>query len=169
MSEEIINRVAQSALITLNLEDHYHPGERILMDIKDQLFQGIILKEKDFRAWVRDHDWSQYQDKNLALTCSEDAIIPVWAWMLLVTRLEPYVNMVVLGDLDTLEKALYTQAIAGINPEEYRDSKVVIKGCSNKPVPEYAYVELTRVLRPVAASIMYGEPCSTVPLYKARK
>lgn len=169
MSEDIINRVAQSALITLNLEDHYHPGERILLDIKDQLYQGIILKEKDFRAWVRDHNWEQYQGKNIALTCSEDAIIPVWAWMLLVTKLEPHVHMVILGDLDMLEKALYIRAIDTIDPEEYRGTKLVIKGCSNKPVPDYAYVELTRKLRPVAASIMYGEPCSTVPLYKAKK
>ncbi len=164
--EEIVNRVARSPLITFDLEDIYSPGERVLFDIKAHLYQGMILKEKDFRAFVKEHDWSQYQGKNVALTCSVDAIIPTWAYMLLCVNLEPYAHHLVLGDLQDLEKALYQKALNAIDPEDFRDKKVVIKGCGKLPVPESAYIEITRLLRPVAKSIMYGEPCSTVPLYK---
>lgn len=169
MSDEIINRVASSPLVTINLEEHYHDGERVLFDLKDLLFQGLILKEKDFRAFVKDHDWAQYEGKNVALTCTEDAIIPVWAYMLLMTRLEPYAHMVVMGTLQDLEHKLMDDAIKTLNPQDYQDAKVVIKGCSQRPVPEYAYVELTRRLRPYVTSLMYGEPCSTVPLYKRKR
>lgn len=167
--QEIVNRVAQSSLVTLNLEDYYHHGERVGFDIKDLLYQGLILREKDFRAYVKDHDWSQYQDKNIALFCSEDAIVPTWAYMLLASKLEPYAHLVVLGNLNELENLLFKEAFSNINLEAYKDTKVVIKGCSKIKVPDYAYVELTRLLRPIAASIMYGEPCSTVPIYKKPK
>lgn len=169
MSEEIVNRVAQSALVTLNLEELLHPGERIVYDIKENLFQGLILREKDFRAFVKDHDWAQYEGKNIAITCSVDAIVPTWAYMLLASKLQNHANYYVFGDLEALEQALLQEAIAKVDMEEYRDAKVVVKGCGSIPVPTYAYVEVMRKLLPVAASIMYGEPCSTVPLYKKPK
>jgi len=162
----IVNRVANSPLVTFDLEAYYHPGERILLDIKELLFQGLILKEKDFRQYIKETDWSIYKDKNVAIWCSADAIIPTWAYMLLTTRISPYAHLVVFGTLEDLEKTLYQEAINRIDLEKYRDKKVVIKGCGKYKVPEAAYVEVTRLLTPVASSIMYGEPCSTVPLYK---
>ena len=166
---EIINRVANSPLVTFNLEDHYPQGKRVVYDIKDNLFQEMILKEKDFRAFVKEHDWSQYEGKYVALTCSVDAIVPTWAYMLLVTKLEPYAKMVVFGNLETLEAVLFKEALSQVELEEFRDAKVVVKGCGDLPVPVYAYTEITRLLRPYAATIMFGEPCSTVPLYKKPK
>ncbi len=167
-TELIINRVAKSGLVTLDLEDYYHSGERVVYDLKDNLFMGLILKEKDFREFLKTHDWTQYTGKNVALTCSEDAIVPTWAYMLLTIQLQPYANTIVFGTLQDLEEKLYFDAIARINPEAYRDARVVIKGCSKVPVPVAAYVEITRILRPVALSLLFGEPCSTVPLYKRR-
>lgn len=167
-TEPIINRVAKSGLVTLDLEDYYHPGERVVYDLKDNLFMGLILKEKDFREFLKTHDWTQYTGKNVALTCTEDAIIPTWAYMLLTIQLQPYAHTIVFGTLQDLEEKLYFDAIARINPDNYRDARVVIKGCSKVPVPIAAYVEITRVLRPVAMSLLFGEPCSTVPLYKRR-
>lgn len=167
--EKIINRVANSALLLFDLEEYYHPGERIVFDIKDYLFQGQILKEKDFRAFVKAHDWSVMQGKNVAMTCSVDAIIPTWAYMLLVSAISPYANEVVFGDLDDLEQILYQSAFEKINWEEFRDSKVVVKGCGRLPVPTFAYVQATKYLLKFASSIMYGEPCSTVPVYKRPK
>jgi hypothetical protein len=166
---EIVNKVAQSGLIEFNLEEYYPKGERVLFDIKEHLFQGLILKEKDFREFVKNEDWSKYTEKFVALTCTADAVVPTWAYMLLVTALEPFAKKIVFGDLKTLEVVLYNDALSKINPEDYKDQRIVIKGCSNLPVPESAYVEVTRILRPVAKSIMYGEPCSTVPLYKKTK
>lgn len=166
---EIINKVANSGLISLNLEDYYHTGERVVYDLKDNLFMGMILKEKDFREFLKTHDWSVYEGKNVAIICSEDAIIPTWAYMLLALQLEPYAHCIVFGDLANLEEKLYFEAIQGINPENYRDAKVVVKGCSKVPVPISAYVEITRVLKPYVASLMFGEPCSTVPLYKRKR
>ncbi len=163
---EIINKVANSPLVTLNLEDYYPQGERVVYDIKDNLFQEMILREKDFRAFVKEHDWTQYQDACVALNCSVDAIVPTWAYMLLATKLEPFVKMLVYGSLETLESLLFKEALRKINLEEFRDAKVVVKGCGHLPVPVFAYTEITRLLRPYASSIMYGEPCSTVPLYK---
>lgn len=164
--ETIVNRVANSPLITFNLEDYYPKGERVVYDIRQNLFQEMILKEKDFRASVKEHDWSQYKDQYVALTCSVDAIVPTWAYMLLITKLEPYANMVVFGSLETLEAVLFKETLSKIDLEQFKDAKVVIKGCGKLPVPAFAYTEITRLLRPYAASIMYGEPCSTVPLYK---
>jgi hypothetical protein len=166
---ELINKVAQSALVTLNLEELIHPGERVVYDIKDNLFMGLILKEKDFRAFIKDNDWSVYAGKNVAIINSADAIVPTWAYMLLAIKLQPFANRYVLGDLEALEQALFQDAIARIDPEEYRDAKVVVKGCGQIPVPNFAYVEVMKILLPVVSSVMYGEPCSTVPLYKKPK
>lgn len=167
--EEIINKVANSGLVTLDLEDYYHQGERVVYDLKDNLFMGLILKEKDFREFLKSHDWSQYAGKNVTITCTEDAIIPTWAYMLLTLQLEPHANAVVFGSLNDLEEKLYFDAIARIDVEAYRDVRVVVKGCSKHPVPTAAYVELTRKLQPVVQSLMFGEPCSTVPLFKKPK
>jgi hypothetical protein len=170
MEEElIINRVSKSGLVSLDLEDFYHPGERVLYDIKDNLFMGLILREKDFREFLKTHDWAYYSNKNVAVTCTEDAIIPTWAYMLLALHLEPFANMVVFGTLEDLERKLYDDAIAKINLNDYTGAKVVVKGCSKVAVPISAYVEITRRLKPYAQSIMFGEPCSTVPLYKKPK
>ena len=169
VDKEIINRVANSGLVTFDLERYYHPGERVQFDISELLFEGLILKEKPFRQFVKEHPWARYKGKNVALHCSAEAIVPLWAYMLLCSVLEPYTNMVVFGDMDALELALFQQAFSTLDLEAFKDAKVVIKGCSRKHVPEAVYVELTRILRPIAASIMYGEACSTVPVYKIRK
>lgn len=165
-SNEIINRVAASSLKVFDLEEYYVPGERVLLDIKDQLYQGMILKEKSFRDFIKSHDWSQYQDKLVAITCSEDAIVPTWAYMLLATALAPFARAVVFGSLEDLEAKLFYDALSRIDWHQYRDARVVIKGCSKVAVPTAAYVEATRLIRPFAASIMFGEPCSTVPVFK---
>ena len=167
-TETIVNRVATSGLVTLDLEDYYHPGQRVVYDLKDNLFMGMILKEKEFRAFLKEHDWSQYAGKNVAVTCTEDAIIPTWAYMLLTLHLQPHANTVVYGTRDDLAEKHYFDAIATIDPETYRGAKVVVKGCSKVPVPVAAYVELTRVLAPVVQSLLFGEPCSTVPLFKKK-
>lgn len=164
--EPIINRVAQSSLVTFDLEKFYHPGARILWDIKDQLYQEIILKEKEFRDFIGSHDWSQYQGFNVAITCSVDAIIPTWAYMLLAVNLNPQVNHLVFGDLSDLENSLFQKALSEVDLDQYQGAKVIIKGCGSVPVPEFAYVEAARLLQKVASSVMFGEPCSTVPLYK---
>jgi hypothetical protein len=169
MENEIVNKVSQSGLITIDLEEYYPEGERVLFDIKDQLFQGLILREKDFREFIKNEDWSKYKNKYVALTCSADAIVPTWAYMLLTTQLEPVAKKVVFGDLETLETILYNEILSKINVADYKDARVVIKGCGELPVPKAAYVQITALLRPVAKSIMYGEPCSTVPLYKQAK
>jgi hypothetical protein len=164
----IENKVDKSGLITLNLEDFYLKGERVVLDIKDQLFQGLILREKDFREFVKDHDWQQYLDKYVAITCTVDAIVPTWAYMLIATSIEPYAKRFVFGDLKVLETVLFLEQLKELDVNQYKDERVIIKGCNKYPVPESAYVELARLLRPVAKSIMYGEACSTVPLYKKK-
>lgn len=169
MAEEIVNRVANSSLITFDLEEHYPSGERVLYDLKDNLWQGLALKEKEFRAFIKEHDWSAYSGKNVALYCSVDAIIPSWAYLLLSTALNPYAKFVTQGDLQTLEVALWENVIAEIDPQEYQDARLVIKGCSNKEVPGSAYLALGRKLQPVVKSMMFGEACSTVPLYKQKR
>ena len=128
----------------------------------------MILKEKDFRAFVKEHDWTQYQDKNVAIVCSADAIVPTWAYMILASRMQPYAHLVVFGNLDSLEQALFQEALSKINIEVYKGSKVVVKGCGHIPIPTFAYVEISRLLTPVVVSLMFGEPCSTVPVYKLK-
>ncbi len=169
MENEIVNRVAQSGLITIDLGEYYPQGARLVLDIKDQLFQGMILREKDFREFVKTHNWTQYQDAYVAVTCSADAIIPDWAWMLLSVSLAPFAKKIVFGNLELLETVLYSEILSQLDAEQYKDARVVVKGCGDKPVPLTAYVELTRRLQPVVKSLMYGEPCSTVPVYKQPK
>jgi len=169
LENEIVNKVANSGLITIDLEEFYQPGERVVLDIKPLLFHELILKEKDFREFIKNEDWANYKDKFVAITCSNDAIIPTWAYMLLTVSLEPFAKKIVFGNLETLETVLYTEKLSQFNIQQFKDAKVVIKGCGNLPVPKNAYVELTRLLRPIVKSMMYGEPCSTVPLYKAPK
>ncbi|HEY5823334.1 MAG TPA: DUF2480 family protein [Cyclobacteriaceae bacterium] len=169
MENEIINRVAQSPLVTFDLEKLYVPGERLLVDIKNQLFQEMILKEKDFRDYIKATDWSAYKNKFVAITCSADAIVPTWAFMLLSIALEPHASKIVFGNLDDLETQIFQEELDKIDYESYRDAKVVIKGCSKINVPVAVYVEATNRLRPITSSIMFGEPCSTVPLYKRPK
>lgn len=169
MPEEIINRVASSKLITFNLEDHYPEGERVLFDIKDWLLDGFVLREKDFREQAKAHDWSKYEGKYVALTCSSDAIVPAWAFMLLATYLQPYAKKVIAGDLETLESILYTEILDKIDLSELKDKPVIVKGCSHKPVPKNAYLLLIQKLQPIVKSLMYGEACSSVPLYKRTK
>ena len=168
IQENIINKVAQSGLVTLDPAQFYAPGERVVYDIKDNLFHGLMLREKDFREFIKTHDWAQYQDKNVAVTCTADAIVPAWAYMLLANRLAPYAREVVFGDAELLETVLFVKEVARLDVEQYRDQRIVIKGCGDIPVPVSAYVELTQKLTPVAKSLMFGEPCSTVPIYKRR-
>lgn len=168
IQENFVNKVAQSGLITLDPAAFYPQGERIVYDISDNLFQGLILREKDFREFVKGHNWAQYQDKNVAVYCSADAIVPAWAYMLLANRLAPYAREVVFGDAGVLETVLFVKSIALMDAEQYRDQRLVIKGCGDVPVPVSAYVELTKKLTPVVKSLMFGEPCSTVPIYKKK-
>lgn len=167
--DEIVNKVAGSGLVTIDLEEFYPKGERVLLDIKDQLFQGLLLREKDFREYIKQEDWSRYKDTYVAVTCTADAIVPTWAYMLLASALEPFAKKVVFGSAETLETVLYDELLRNLDVQQYKDVRIVIKGCGNLPVPRAAYVELTRLLRPHVKSIMYGEPCSTVPIYKQPK
>lgn len=169
MNGEIINKVANSGLVTIDLEEFYTKGERLLFDLKPLLFQGLILKEKDLRDFVKTHDWSQYQNKYIALTCSSDAIIPTWAYMLISLNLQPYAKKVVHGNVEILESILFEEKLKQFPFSDYQDKRVVIKGCSNLPVPVNAYVHICNGLIPYVRSMMYGEPCSTVPLYKSPK
>lgn len=167
--DEIVNKVAQSGLVTIDLEEYYPEGNRVLFDIKPLLFQELILKEKDFREFIKNEDWSKYKDAYVAVTCSNDAIVPTWAFMLLTLALQPFAKKVVFGNLETLETVLFEEIIDKLDVSSYKDARIVIKGCGNKPVPVSAYVAITEKVKPLAKSIMYGEPCSTVPLYKQPK
>jgi hypothetical protein len=168
IQENFVNKVAQSGLVTLDPAAFYPAGDRMIYDITDNLFHGLILKEKDFREFVKGHDWTQYQDKNVAITCTADAIVPAWAYMLLANRMAPYAREIVFGDAAVLETVLFEKAMAGANLEQYTGQRVVIKGCGDTEVPVSAYVELTKRLTPIVKSLMFGEPCSTVPIYKRK-
>jgi len=168
MQEEIINKVSQSALVTLDLESFYPKEEIKIFDLKPFLFMELILKEKDFRAALESTDWSVYKDKIVGVYCSADAVIPVWAYMLVTSYLQPYAMEVVMGDETAVLRQVLTERIRAIDPIEFKDQRIVIKGCGEKPVGDFAYLEITKLLRPVAKSIMYGEPCSTVPVFKAQ-
>lgn len=169
MEEEIINRVAGSALEVFDLEDYYPKGSRIQLDIAQWLFEGFLLREKDFREQLKNHDWSQYRDAYVAVHCSTDAIVPAWASILVTVHLAPFARKIVNGDLEAIETALYQELLPTLDYSVYRDKPVIIKGCSKKPVPTSAYLLATQYLQPVAKSIMYGEACSAVPLYKKPK
>lgn len=168
-TEPILNRVEKSGLVSFDLEDLYNDNERVLFDLSNNLYQGIVLREKDFRMFLREHDWTSYQDKNVAITCTVDAIIPTWAYMLLISKIEPFANVVMVGDLHQLETYLFQKALSTLDLEQFRGAKLVLKGCSDKPVPDFAFAEFTRLVRPLVSSIMFGEPCSTVPVYKKPK
>jgi hypothetical protein len=168
MKEVIVNKVSSSGLISLDLEDLYASGDRIVYDLKQNLFMDLILKEKDFRSFLKENDWSVYQDAHVAIICSADAIVPTWAYMLLATYLEPYVKTLVFGDLDELETRIYSKIFDELNWSPYQDARVVVKGCSKIKIPTAVYVELSQRLKPMVKSLMFGEPCSTVPLYKAK-
>jgi len=169
MSGEIVNRVANSKLITFDLEDFFPEGERRLLDISDWLFEGFILKEKEFRASVKQHQWDQYLNQYVAITCSSDAIIPSWAYLLISTALAPFAKQFVVGDLDLLENMIFQEVISSIPLEQFRDVPVIIKGCSNKQIPDTAYALMCKRLVPVVSSLMFGEACSSVPLFKKKK
>lgn len=169
MEGEIVNKVEQSGLINFDLEDYYPKGERVLFDVAPHLWEGMVLKEKDFRSFVKDHDWAQYDGSFVAVACSADAIVPTWAYMLITSALDGHANKVVFGSLETLETVLFNEALRAINPDDFKDERVIVKGCGSVPIPDSAYVEIVSLLQPVAKSIMFGEACSTVPVYKKPK
>ncbi len=168
MDDMMVNKVSESGLVTLDLEEYYPKGETILFDMKDHLFMGLILKEKEFREALKQLDLSIYKEKNVAVSCTADAVIPMWAYMLIASSLQPVAKEIVFGNEDFLHKTLFLKNISTIKLSDYLDKRVVIKGCGELPITETAYVEATKLLRPVAKSIMYGEPCSTVPIYKKK-
>ena len=167
--DEIINKVANSALEVFDLEDYYPKGIRAQIDISQWLLEGFLLKEKDFRAHLQEHDWSQYQDQFVAVNCSTDAIVPAWASILVAIQLAPFANKIVNGTIEDLDSALYEEILSKIDYSVYENKAVIIKGCSKKPVPMRAYILAAQHLQPLARSIMYGEACSAVPLFKAHK
>ena len=165
-SDEIRNKVAESGLITFNLEELYQVGERKTFDLKDFLYEGLILREKDYRTALKEFDWSSYQDAFVNIECNADAIVPQWAFMLAASYLEPVAKRVVMGSSETLETVLYQDVLTDLDLTQFQDERVIVKGCSKHPVPTSAFVEFVAKLRPVAKSVMYGEACSTVPLFK---
>lgn len=169
MSEVFVNKVAASGIITLDLQQYMPKAEMVTFDLKDHLFMGLILKEKDFREALKNTDWNIYEGKAVAITCTADAIIPLWAYMLVTSYLQPVATYVYSGTAGELKKHLFLQNISAVNTSELTDQRVVVKGCGDAEIEAYAYTEITRLLRPVAKSIMYGEPCSTVPIYKKSK
>lgn len=165
----IVNKVSESGIISIDLEEFFPKNEMMEFNLKDYLFKGLILKEQEFRTALKETDWTKYKDKNVAVFCSADAIVPYWAFMLVGSYLQPFADYFIFGDKKMLEAGLFQQSLSKINPENYRNERVVIKGCGEKEIPVAAYVEITRLLRPVVKSIMYGEPCSTVPIYKRKE
>lgn len=167
--DQIINRVQQSGLITIDIAEYYHKGEVVGYDIVQNLFQGLVLKEKDFRAFIADNDWSVYKNKNVYIHCSNEAIIPTWAYMLIMISIDEFAENVVVGSRESMQQHLSDLAIQKINFDHFLDTRVVIKGCSDHEIPAYAYGKLSQKLKPIVKSLMFGEPCSTVPLYKRKK
>ncbi|HTN21964.1 MAG TPA: DUF2480 family protein [Pelobium sp.] len=168
IQENIVNKVALSGLISFDLADLHQPGERVVYDIKDNLFQGLILREKDFREFIKNNNWEVYKGKNVAVICSADAIVPTWAYMLIASKLAPYANFFVFGDLEVLETSLYLLALEKFPLEKFKDQRIVIKGCGDIAVPTTAFMAITNKLSTIAKSVMYGEPCSTVPIFKRK-
>lgn len=166
--EEIRNKVEESGLIQLDLAEFKPSMEICEIDIADQLWQGLILKEKDFRKWIREHNWNQYKEKAVCVYCSADAIVPTWAYMLVASQLNEIATCHLVGTREEIEKQLIKSRIEDLELTEFNDGKIIIKGCSDITSPEFAMSELIKILQPVAQSIMYGEPCSTVPIYKRR-
>ena len=168
MSDQIINKVAESGLITIDLEEYFPKEEILIFDLRTFLFMELILKEKEFRASLQELDWNQYKDKIVAVTCTADAVIPVWAYMLVASSLQPFAKEIVFGNREEALKQSFIKNINSINLSEFNDKRIVVKGCGDKSIGEFAYLEITKLLRPVVTSIMYGEPCSTVPVYKKK-
>jgi hypothetical protein len=166
MSKEIINRVTNSKIITIDLEDYYPNGQRHLLDIKNWLYKGLVLREKEFRSFVENFDWAKFNDDYVAVFCSSGAIIPTWAYLLIATKLKDNCLMNIVGDLDYLEKQIFSEIIKSIDFSNFNDKSIVIKGCSKKNIPIDAYSQLINRLKPIAKRIMFGEACSTVPLFK---
>ena len=166
--EEIINKVANSGIVSIDLEEFYDPAERVIFDIRPHLYMELMLKEKDFREFIKTNNWSLYEDKIVGIICSSDAIVPTWAYMLLTLALKPFAKKVLFGNLDEIENLLFAEKLSQLDISKYQKARVVIKGCGDKKIPVNAFVQLTTLLQPVAKSILYGEPCSTVPLYKAK-
>lgn len=166
---EIVNRVSSSSIISLNLEEIYPQEERVIFDLKPFLWQELILKEQDFRKALKEVDWEIFRGKWVAIFCSADAIVPTWAFMLVCTYLQSVAKGYSIGDLDALEIMISESVISNFDLESFRDRPVVIKGCSNFPIPLFAYGRMISALQPVARSLMFGEPCSTVPLFKKSK
>lgn len=166
--EEIINKVAKSPLVTIDLEEFYPEGKRMVFDLKDFLYEELILREKDFREQLKNHDWAQYKDAFVAMDCSTDAIIPSWAFLLVATYLQPVAKKTVKGDLVDLETSLYQEIISGLDVTPYENKKIIVKGCSKKPVPDAAYIQLIEKIQPHIQTLMFGEACSTVPLLKKK-
>lgn len=168
MTDEIVNKVANSGLITFDLEEFYPKGKRTVIDLKYWLYEELILKEKDFREQVKQHDWSQYKNQHVTIDCTVDATVPVWAYMLIASSLTPHAKTVVRGTLEQLETFLFQPVIMNLDISPYKDQRVIIKGCSDLKIAEYAYIAITYKLRPVVKSIMYGEACSSVPIFKKK-
>lgn len=166
--DTIQNKVAESGLITIDPADFYTAGKRMTFDLKPLLFEELLLREKDLREFIKVHNWSQYSDAYVAVFCSSDAIIPVWAYMLIASALQPYAKMVHFGSPETMEEYLFELSLKNFDASSYSGKRVVIKGCGDLPVPVSVYMNLTTLLQPVVKSILYGEPCSTVPVYKMK-
>ena len=163
---EFVNKVAESGLITIDLENWYPKGEIVVLDLKDYLFMGMIVKEKEFRDSLKNTDWDIYRNKMVSVICSADAIIPSWAFMLVASYLQPVCKELALATPEEMRKQVFLRNIQSINSVDYKDQRVIIKGCGDTPIGDFAYLEITRILRPVVRSLMYGEPCSTVPVFK---
>ncbi|AEL25674.1 DUF2480 family protein [Cyclobacterium marinum] len=163
---EIINRVANSPIVTIDLETYYLEGERVVFDLEPFLYQGLVVKEKEFRQSFKNLDWTIYKDKLVAITCSTDAIIPKWAYMLAIVNLQAFAKEVIIGSIEDLERHLLNSAINKLDEKKFKDRPVVIKGCGKLSIPDYAYGEIVKKVMDVAKSVMFGEPCSTVPVYK---
>jgi hypothetical protein len=168
MSDEIVNKVAQSQLLTIDLEEYYPREAPVVFDLKPHLFMELIIKEKEFRTAMQDLNWQQYQDKVVTITCTADAIIPMWVYMLVTSYLQPVAKQVLFGDEKSALQQLFLANITSIDTHEYIDKRIVVKGCGDVPIGEFAYVAITQLLRPIAKTIMYGEPCSTVPIFKKK-
>ena len=163
---EFVNKVAESGLITIDLENWYPKGEIVVLDLKDYLFMGMIVKEKEFRDSLKNTDWEIYRNKMVSVVCSVDAIIPSWAFMLVASYLQPVCKELALATPEEMRKQVFLRNIQSINSVDYKDQRVIVKGCGDTPIGDFAYLEITRILRPVVRSLMYGEPCSTVPVFK---
>ncbi|WP_027420019.1 DUF2480 family protein [Crocinitomix catalasitica] len=165
MEEEIVNKVAGAQIEQIDLKSFVNKSNIVGIDLKDLLWEELVLKEKDFRDWVKTNDWSQYNDQIVHLYCSNDAIIPAWSYMLLMTQLSE-AKQVIFGDIAVVEEELFFQNLANWNIDDLNAKRVMVKGCSTIPNPNKAYVELTKKLMPTVKSLMFGEPCSAVPVFK---